>query len=920
MATAPDNEPSKGSFLLLLIVPTAMTGLCVWLAYDAGASLPQLVVTGLTSFASFTAIEQWWTRLGGKPPSKSGRDRVTGSVPASLIQSILSLILASLLALVLWYAGVDRFVSQVLPIVSTIALVAMLLVSYLAITASIGAIRRWVFSRAATRIFVGREENLDYLKQAAKQLHGVHWVQVYGLSGVGKTALAETFFERSAQDPLLHHLQRVRIDLTYPRETRGWAEILNSLRDLKTGTNNQGVTSTKEAIDRFVETTHRYAVIVIDNLVISDDPDNDFRQAFIDILQALRGKQKNVLLITTSHDLPEERLRGGLPADIRRNSINLLNLSGDDVAHWIRKSMRRFEHFQGPDVWERLKHLLGRKSARWDSFARRLAIYKDIDARRLKVRTLREGVPFVIERLLDNPTDAPTGLWAMMTREPDQLVDPDQVCAVDWRHLPPQEQEVLKRFTVMARYVPEWDDDAWKGLAPEDGDGPERLRRELVLANPIVRQSPTGYTIHSYYQQYIYQQVLSPEDRIHYHRVIGKYYASRTDMDAPVLALRHFLDGQDTDGINQVYERAFDRLDTVGDSRQLLELSEHVAPVLAGQEVAHAVVLSFQGRAFRATQQYRPALDAFDRSIAILRADHEDLRLVRALRGQADAYRLLGEYERAVQRYEESRHLAERLADDRGVAKAAYGLARIYRLRGDYLEAAMRYEQARDAFNRLGESDEAWAIFGIGEVARLQWDLDRAARMYKRALEMAEEQRNRELEAYAVWGTGEIHRLNEQHDLARADYQRSRDLCQELEDLRSEAWALMGLAEISRMAHKPREALSLYQTAQSMVKEPVERAHASLGGAAAKRLLGEARLQDYESAFDTYQHLGMQYCIVQTLIDRALCPEGDRERIQHDLETALAICQDKGYTHERDLIDQYKIRQGKNDIHPLNYP
>src|SRR5690348_14726342 len=118
MSTTSTKTRGRGGFVLLFLVPTILTGVCVWLAYDAGESLPLLISTGLTSFIGCTSIEGWWRGLAerlwtaGEPRSTAAPGASPVSLSVSLIQSLLSLLLAGSLALVAWYAGVSQVVPQ----------------------------------------------------------------------------------------------------------------------------------------------------------------------------------------------------------------------------------------------------------------------------------------------------------------------------------------------------------------------------------------------------------------------------------------------------------------------------------------------------------------------------------------------------------------------------------------------------------------------------------------------------------------------------------------------------------------------------------------------------------------------------------------------------------------------------------------
>jgi tetratricopeptide (TPR) repeat protein len=377
---------------------------------------------------------------------------------------------------------------------------------------------------------------------------------------------------------------------------------------------------------------------------------------------------------------------------------------------------------------------------------------------------------------------------------------------------------------------------------------------------------------------------------------------------------------------------------------------------------AIAPLLLFQGKALRVKGEYSLALEKYQQSIEILQDVQEKTMVVRALRGQGHVYRLQGKHKDSIRNYEESRRLAEVIKFDKGVARAAYGVARIYRLRGELEKAALRYEEARVGFEKLGlPVEEAWATFGLGEVQRMRWILQQSYERYSAALQQFKELGHREGEAYAVWGTGDTNRLlggieAEKGNLetalkyletAKKDYELSLEICQQIADRRSEAWAVLGLAEVSRMEgkyevsasekaiSKYHDALSKYQRVFSLVsyQECVEEAHALLGIAATKRLLGlQGIISDLgmeineacEKAINIYQdqNRNMNYCIVDALIERGLYHliQLNWEQAQLDLEKAENICNDNNYTEEKALINRIKTKKDSSELHILNFP
>jgi tetratricopeptide (TPR) repeat protein len=286
-----------------------------------------------------------------------------------------------------------------------------------------------------------------------------------------------------------------------------------------------------------------------------------------------------------------------------------------------------------------------------------------------------------------------------------------------------------------------------------------------------------------------------------------------------------------------------------------------------------------------------------------------------------DVYRLTGQHEQSAVTYSRALKMAPKA--DRG--HAIYHLARIERLLGNHRKA---FELYRKAASKIApESHQyAFALFGIGEAARLMRDFPVAEEKYNQSLKLFRKLLHQEGEAYALWGTGEVNRWLGRTKLALADHRRSEAICLEVGDRRSQAWAIMGIAEVFRATGRTEQAQSEFDRALHVLtdgrrhvdREPTEVSLALLGIAASKRLAGKATVADYQYSLHDYRRRKMSYYEVQCLIELALASRTNPRSFSRYLNEAADICRAKKYLVELDEIAAIRLKPNAEWVHQLN--
>ena len=204
----------------------------------------------------------------------------------------------------------------------------------------------------------------------------------------------------------------------------------------------------------------------------------------------------------------------------------------------------------------------------------------------------------------------------------------------------------------------------------------------------------------------------------------------------------------------------FDQADLLFDASLRIEASVGITRRTAAVQAHRGVMARGQGR-------YREAIDLVEDSLALARADGDELGVAYALFRLGLVTREHGEYERAAAAYHECLAAYERLGDRTGASFAILGLGDIARDQGDH-EAVVAHCERSLAVNR--ELGRSWGIgFTLNNLAlaaMVRGDLEEAEARAAEALGL--------FQAHGIrGGVLELHVSSAQIALARGDLDRA---------------------------------------------------------------------------------------------------------------------------------------------------
>lgn len=242
-----------------------------------------------------------------------------------------------------------------------------------------------------------------------------------------------------------------------------------------------------------------------------------------------------------------------------------------------------------------------------------------------------------------------------------------------------------------------------------------------------------------------------------------------------------------------------------------------------------------------ARRHYEDALQVFNHA-------RDDRYSARALLGLGELEYKEGNYDLARQRYNEALDRYRECGCRAGIADALVAFGNLASSGpGDPASARQFYDQALDLYRQLEhQGGEAWVAFGLGNLERLQGNLEPALKHYKTAMGLSQKSGDRCLENQTLLGLGDVERHLKRYEAARQHYDDALVISRQLSDPLSEANVLVQLGHLERRLGEGGDARQHYDKALSLYQkldQPQGEANALLG-------LGELEreLAHYDSA------------------------------------------------------------------------
>ena len=176
-----------------------------------------------------------------------------------------------------------------------------------------------------------------------------------------------------------------------------------------------------------------------------------------------------------------------------------------------------------------------------------------------------------------------------------------------------------------------------------------------------------------------------------------------------------------------------------------------------------------------------PAMDEFERCLALARATGDSDREWLGLHGLAHVHGMQGRLDQAIACFDEALHIARAAGDQRGRLGCLIGMARAHHQQGHERQAGEYYQQVLDLAREAGYPYwEYEAVHGLGRVACAAGRAEQALARFGRALDLATAFGNALGEVCAHDGLAHACRALGRREHARRHWQRALDILTEL--------------------------------------------------------------------------------------------------------------------------------------------
>jgi tetratricopeptide (TPR) repeat protein len=230
------------------------------------------------------------------------------------------------------------------------------------------------------------------------------------------------------------------------------------------------------------------------------------------------------------------------------------------------------------------------------------------------------------------------------------------------------------------------------------------------------------------------------------------------------------------------------------------------------------------GNAYDSLGQYERAIDLYQQHLTMAREIGDRQSEGNALGNLGNAYKNLGQYERAIDFHQQCLTIAREIGDRQGEGNALGNLGNAYKNLGQYERAIDFHQQrltiAREIGDRQGEGN---ALGNLGNVYDSLGQYERAIDCHQQCLTIVWEIGDRQGEAIALGNLGGAY-------CALGDYSRALDLqnqklaiASEIRSRGRESNALSGLGEVLIKLKRFAEALEALQSALEICQETGER-------------------------------------------------------------------------------------------------
>jgi tetratricopeptide (TPR) repeat protein len=232
------------------------------------------------------------------------------------------------------------------------------------------------------------------------------------------------------------------------------------------------------------------------------------------------------------------------------------------------------------------------------------------------------------------------------------------------------------------------------------------------------------------------------------------------------------------------------------------------------------IALGSLGGAYQSLGQYEQAIAHQQQYLTIAREIGDKQSEGVALCHLGIAYQSLGQYEQAIAHYQQSLSIARRVTDRRGEGNALGCLGSAYQSLGQYEQAIAHYQQSLTIAREIDDRhSESIALGGLGSTYKSLGQYEQATTYHQQSLTIAREIGDRQGEGNELGNLGSMYSSVGQYEQAIAHYQQSLTIAREIGNRQGEGNALGNLGNVYSFLRQYEESITYYQQSLSIARE-----------------------------------------------------------------------------------------------------
>jgi len=194
--------------------------------------------------------------------------------------------------------------------------------------------------------------------------------------------------------------------------------------------------------------------------------------------------------------------------------------------------------------------------------------------------------------------------------------------------------------------------------------------------------------------------------------------------------------------------------------------------------------------------EYEPALDNYERSLAVMEEIDDKYGIAASLNNIGSVHHARGEQDLTLECLEHSLEIMENIGDKQGVARLLGNIGNVHNFRGELDKALASYERSQGIMETIGDKQGIAILLGIkGNMHLRRGELDKALELYERSLGTYENIGDKEGIANLLNCIGDVHLSRGEHGEALESYRSCLGMSGEIGDRNQMTLSYCGLAE-----------------------------------------------------------------------------------------------------------------------------